>query len=592
MRGRRSAALALLFAACTRQAATPIDLPPEVRYASVLALDEGGTYVRASPLVAWAEGQSLPVFGADDQQLVVLGWSVEQLGESGVVGAPVEAATSACEPRLPAPRWAGRVTKDGIVAADVAALPGLRAPGLFPCDEGLQPVIGLEDCAACTPRVIYEGQCRTRFDYSTCGMGEVGVLAQNQDGACVLPAEKPSGWSCRPKPTNGGEAAAEAICTTPLGECNATLYRFPTATPFRQEVFPFREVPRFTPDLAVRHARFSPRNLSSGWAWALQLVNGEIQISTTGTTAVDFCFTRRPGPGEMVHLDLETGRFLYASPTPPCLSQMRVDARGPGVVGTYLDEGGLFRLGRFSPTGALESSVPITPSDGADLSGDTAQPIGIEVGGPFYFVYFGGIWTADRVHVHAQNSLIGQNDRALPGLDATVSRRANGQSAVLGTGGAARLVWVELSDLSVSNEILVPTIPFNDHSDGVYTLDIQEERIYVGASPPPALYVFDRVGELRGRFPTLGVPGIPVYVIAWPPESRRMLVLSTRQGLDPKTYETWASFFDRDADRFLPGEWRIGDGVVNDAQTDREGRLYLLLPWSAEVVRLTSETVP
>lgn len=580
-------ALALIGAACTRQPATPIDLPPEVRYAAVVALDEQGSFLRASPLVSWSEGQSLPVFGADDQQLVVYGWSREQLGDSGVAGTPVEAATSACEPRLPVPRWAGRVSGDGIVAAEVGALPGLRAPGLFPCDPALQPVIGLEGCAACTPRVVNEGQCRTRFDFTTCGMGEVVVLAQDQGGACVLPPERTNGWECRPKPTSGGEAAAEATCATPIGECNATFYRFPTAQPFRQEVFPFREVPRFTPDLAVRHARFSPRNLASGWAWALQLLNGEIQISTTGTTAVDFCFTQRPGPGEMVHLELETGRFLYASPTPPCLSQMRVDARSPGLVGTYLDEAGLFRLGRFTPAGGLEHSVPITPSDGADLSGATAQPIGIEVGGPFYFVYFGGIRTDDRVHVHAQNSLIGQNDRALPGLDATVSRRANGQSAVLGTGGAARLVWVELSDLSVSNEILVPTEPFNDHSDGVYTLDIQEERIYVGASPPAALYVFDRAGEFLGRFPTLGVPGVPVYVLAWPPMSRRMLVLSTRQGMDPKTYETWASFFDRDADRFLPGEWRIGDGVVSDVQTDGAGRLYLLLPWAAEVVRLT-----
>ena len=70
------------------------------------------------------------------------------------------------------------------------------------------------------------------------------------------------------------------------------------------------------------------------------------------------------------------------------------------------------------------------------------------------------------------------------------------------------------------------------------------------------------------------------------------MVLSTRPGLDPKTYETWASFFDRDAERFLPGEWRIGEGVVTDAQFDGEGRLYLLLPWAAEVVRLTGNPVP
>ncbi|MBK6685608.1 MAG: hypothetical protein IPG45_14155 [Deltaproteobacteria bacterium] len=585
-------ALALASLACTRQPATPVEVPPEVRYASVIAVDGAGAFLRASPLVPWGEGQSLPVFGAEDQNLVVVGWSLEQLGEVGVAGAVVEAASDACEPRLPVPLWAGRVGKDGITPAEIAALPRLKAAGVVRCNASLQPVIGIEGCSACTPRVVNDGPCRTRFDYSICGLGEVVVLSQNEDQACVLPPERAGDWQCRLRPASGTAAVAEASCTTPIGDCGATFYRFPTTPPFQQETFPFRDVPTFTPDLVVRHARYSPRNLASGWAWSMQLLNGEIQISTTGTTAIDFCFQRQPGPGELVHLALDTGQFLYASPTPSCLSQIRVDARGPGVVGTYLDETGHFRLGRFSPTGALEHSEPITPTDGADLSWRTAQQIGMEVAGPFYFIYFGGIRTDDRVHVHAQNSIMSQNDRALPGLDATVSRRANAQTAVLGTGGAARLVWLELSDLSISHETLVPTEPVNDHSDGVYTLDIQEDRIYVGASPPAALYVFDRGGEFRSRHPTLGVPGIPVRLIVWPKEGRRLLVLSTRPGLDPKTYETWASFFDRDAERFLPGEWRIGEGVVTDAQFDGEGRLYLLLPWAAEVVRLTGNPVP
>ena len=169
-------ASALPPAACTRQPATSTEVPAEVHYASVLALDEAGAFLRAGPLVPWAAGQSLPVFGAHDQRLVVVGWSREQLGDSGVAGATVEAAGPACEPRLPAPLWAGRVDQGAITTAEVGALPRLKAPGLIRCDESLQPVINVDGCAACTPRVVNEGQCRIRFDYSLCGVGEVVVV--------------------------------------------------------------------------------------------------------------------------------------------------------------------------------------------------------------------------------------------------------------------------------------------------------------------------------------------------------------------------------------------------------------------------------
>lgn len=579
----------LLFFAvgCARPAPAPVDVPPEVSYAAILALDASGALVDASPIFAWSQGQALPVFGSAADRLVVVAWSERQLGALGVLGAPLEAHDGQCVPRLPAPAWAGELADGAVAAIDRARLPVLRSPALSRCDGEVQPVLGLGVCSLCVPEIQDLGACRFRYDYSACAFGQVDVLALADGGVCLLPPQLEGDWRCVERTPEEGVAVAEATCETPRGRCELSLYSFPKASPFTMESVRFRDAPLFTPDLLQRTGHYGPHNLTGGWAYDFALVGGELEISTSGTTAVDRCFDAQPGPGELLRLSLSDLQVVGTATTPSCLASLRNDARGPGLVGVYADAAGLFRLGRFDPDGRMIQSVPITPTDGGELTVRGAQPLSIEVAGPFYFTYFGGGWGQDRVHAFQQNSLEAFSDRGWSGLDLTIARRGNAMTTVLGTAGAAHLYWLELDDLSFSHEERVPTDPGNEHSDGIYAMLIEEERIYVGAGPPDALYVLDRAGVARSRQDVLGAGGLPVLILPWPADPRRLLVVSTRPSTEARRVESWASFFDREAERFLPGEWRLGDGVATQYKVDAEQRVYLLLPWAATVVRLT-----
>ncbi|MEM7677172.1 MAG: hypothetical protein AAF449_14310 [Myxococcota bacterium] len=51
--------------------------------------------------------------------------------------------------------------------------------------------------------------------------------------------------------------------------------------------------------------------------------------------------------------------------------------------------------------------------------------------------------------------------------------------------------------------------------------------------------------------------------------------------------EAIATLLDAGAERFLPGVWKLGDSVPSVVRTDAAGRHFVLLPWTAELVRIT-----
>lgn len=78
----------------------------------------------------------------------------------------------------------------------------------------------------------------------------------------------------------------------------------------------------------------------------------------------------------------------------------------------------------------------------------------------------------------------------------------------------------------------------------------------------------------------------PTSVHPWPADVDVLIVGGVAPDADG-TYDAVVMFYDTRHARFLPGTWPIGQGAVTRMLTDRAGRVWALLPWAGEVVRLT-----
>lgn len=77
----------------------------------------------------------------------------------------------------------------------------------------------------------------------------------------------------------------------------------------------------------------------------------------------------------------------------------------------------------------------------------------------------------------------------------------------------------------------------------------------------------------------------PTAIADWPPEPRLQVAGVTVDGPEPLSY---LARLDPVAGHFLPGVLEVGPGPAAVMRTDPEGRVYVLLSWAAQLVRVTS----
>lgn len=99
------------------------------------------------------------------------------------------------------------------------------------------------------------------------------------------------------------------------------------------------------------------------------------------------------------------------------------------------------------------------------------------------------------------------------------------------------------------------------------------------------LWLVHRVADLRKRqfVRTYEGPGLPWASTPWPAEPAEQLVGLT--GLGP-TFEAGLAWLDVAERHVIPGVLPIGRGVVRALASDEAGRVWALLPWSGEIVRV------
>jgi hypothetical protein len=149
------------------------------------------------------------------------------------------------------------------------------------------------------------------------------------------------------------------------------------------------------------------------------------------------------------------------------------------------------------------------------------------------------------------------------------------------------LEWFDLSRGVTVNQATLPI------DVGYALLGLVEnaatQRIVVTAEN--RLYLASSSG-LPQRLRPFQADGLAVLSVApWPLDDKQVLVgghVLSANG----ARRAVVTLLDVEAGRFLPEVFEIGDQSVTRIRTDAKGRLWALLPWSGQVVRLTPKKVP
>jgi hypothetical protein len=594
----RRALLLLLLVSCARRSPTTIEVPEDVAWIAVLELAPDDTVLRVGPLTAWKPNQSLPLYASTDARLGLVGWSEAQLsGADAPLGARIELVPPlACRNRLPVPRLFGGLDDEGALRTfDLAAAPPLTSPDFQVCGGAEAISVVIDSCTSCRPKVTAQGSCRFRYDFAACDQQSIELMSWADGGGCFIDDRDGAFVSCAPTGPSGlATDTATCLLQLPLKYCQVSAFVAPRGPPFDVHEISFVEGPDHLPYYLRRFGNYGPAMVWSGYAHDLLAYEREILISTTGTVSYEPCEAQEMPPGVLQRRDLD-GELISTATVPSCLSQMRGDPEGEGFVATYIDGARQWWIGRFERDGTMLEREPIIPTDGGYLDGRVAYPWMVEPFGATWLVAFGGVIldgnrlrTQDRVHVFDQYSLAPREDRSLEELGVTVSLRANASNLVLGGSLRPSISIYDTASLQQPAVVktMLPTDPTENGSDGLYDIAVLDRRILIAASPPQAVYLFDRSAnyELR-RFVDNGTgkPNKFIYL----KDQQKMIVLATRDGEGPGQTESVLTVFDLETERFRPGVWPLGYGPVAAASRDTMNRIYLLLPWAHKVLRLT-----
>ena len=571
---RRTPALVALMVAvgCSRQDRTVLDVPATVRSVALVE-DAGSEGLRASGLAPWAPGAGLPAISETDHPLFVLGYTDEQLAPltAGVphedLARPLE-ITSGCRQALPLPVFAAHIVggeAPAMVEGDV--LPALSAPWLDPIcgaidHEGIS--VDVSCLGYCEPRTSARGPCTIELDLDRCGVGHTSVTLSASGGGCLEVSEA-RGWHCAPAASDG---LASAECDSPVGRCRIDVYVQPEAPPFSVERRALFDVALHVPSGVRARRHYSNDALSEGYLVDLVTLRDRVLVAEGGGERVD-----RRAARWLTALDLTTMQTIERFATEPKLGPMARDPIGEGFVATYAS-GAALRLGRFDASGRRTADAALAAST-STVTAIIARATEIAVvlqttaGGEVLIHETEGLALRSR-------SLADEALHHATFVDAqavAVSKREREVIAVDVTTGAPR--WTAR----------IPNRPARDNTEIVAIQRTADGIVAALTLDVPSVRAIGTDGSVNAVAEPIDRPMSPQRFHQWPLDSKRLVVAGSDQ--DAGEPEAFVTFMDSRAHRFSPGTYAVGQGAVTRIDADERGRLWLLLPWSAEIVRLS-----
>ncbi len=582
-----------LLGACPAPESVPLELPGETIFAALLQPDPDGVWRGHGPFL-WPEGQGLPSYARPDAPLRVVGWAAEAieplLPSEDISDARLEPALG-CEPSLPAPAWAFEIQPDGARGAIDAGTLRLTAPWLrdrCPSIDGLGLLVHVS-CRPgwCAARGVAGSGCDGTMELSACGLGPLPISSQPTGAICVAPAEL-AALGCEPLPSEAPVAAA-ARCTIGARRCEVELYH-PAPAPFaqvrRRRLLP---VEPFAPRSLSEDGTISARALLRAYAHDVEVLGDEILVAHGDGQLGGRCdASEQRRPSVLERVDPDELATVGTATAPPCLRRMLAD--GDAVLAVFAEEGDLW-IGRFDRGGRRRVARPLDPRDPRQRPDDDPdRPLAeavyvVELLRPTPGTLAVVLSTDDDgprtlVFVVADDDLRPLRRRRLDGVTA-MAAAATPEGIALASGRG--VIWLDPASLADrAGPSVAPRPPWDD-----VTLSAlhphASELLAASVGEAPQVFAFGGGASELDAAEILELPAQNSLLAPW---TEALVLVGAVGQVSPGRFGGLVARYDPRRRRVLPGLVEVGGGPIGRARLDGRGRAWLLLPWSAELVRL------
>lgn len=590
---RRTACWALLapLLACPSTPATDVDVPADVAYVALIELDKGRV-AASSGFVDWAADQPLPAVARSDTQRLFIGYSTAQLQAYGVLdafnahrGEALRIATG-CEQPLPPPTWHATWVADSVTSEPAESAPRLTATWLARAcpDRAPDTAVNVElRCQSdrCDPKVVWAGPCSLELDLSSCGVGHLTAVRYSRGDLCV--DFEATGWQCTRRADRTSQAPYTCGEPNPC-EVDLHLEEAPPTPPFDAEAVTLFAAEPYVHHHIPRLSQLFPSSAFTGYALDIAVTPEVVAVVASDTEeAIGPCPSDNPTEMKLILLDPASPRTLRQVQAPKCLQRLATDAGSGAFVGTFASAG-QWAFGRFDRDGQLTMSatVGVALRDGEEHRRPREIVWSENLGAYLLlFVQSRGELDGDGLLVAVDGEDFSVRESLFLGGYGTATSLVlvGPSSAAVMFSDARGLVWVDLGSFTAVERFGVdPTLVLTGALLSM-TLDPTTGRLLMPGRTTADVLAVDRA---RKVFNAWDLQRRPMAVVAAPWRDQ-MLV----GGVTLDSVEAVVSTFDPAAMRFGKDRFSLGHGPITRMRPDDAGRLWLLLPWAAQVVRLT-----
>jgi hypothetical protein len=331
----------------------------------------------------------------------------------------------------------------------------------------------------------------------------------------------------------------------------------------------------YTPQFMLQHTEVIPTAVyEAGYAFGMAVLGDRVVVAGGSGTGVESCREVQDTP-QLLFFDLSTLSLIETATAPPCLTKLVADPSGDGFIANYREPAAAeWRLGHFDRHGHRSASVSQGISDDFEALAMRALSNPPRVLSLFGF---GGVGTQLGLQIHDPTTLA---------LSQSVSVSGESKSWSMGVDGLGRVVlpfrgnlnFLSLSSARFEERRMLMIVPGLALFEPVALGD----AVYVGSER--TVHVSRSAGSIaresfEGATPTI------VALLEFPPGSGQLVaggVSTPGHG-----YTAVIMRFDTRSGRFAHGIDQVGGGVLSHLEVDHAGRLWALLPWSGELLRLT-----
>ncbi|MBI4817917.1 MAG: hypothetical protein HY791_16775 [Deltaproteobacteria bacterium] len=606
--GRALWLLTASLAACApppRWSFEALELP--TGWIGFLFLDASGDLVGATGLAAYDPGR--PTLSVADEvpssaeRIAAVSWSRERLETvfpptvEELFSAPLLRATESNVP-LPTPDWSATGSPGEPLRAGPPPF-SVGAGWLPRCDDAFE---GSGTCAEtewvveiscgdgpvhCDAKLRQRG-CDLELEGTSCGVGKLVAAVSARDAICV--PETPQHGCGRG--TAGFECKnAESTCSAVIrGRAHqpaiavkerARLFDLPLLEPSSIDLIGFREFGQadygYAPDLAV---------------------NGDLLgVITFDGRSGDA--PASPEPDRLIVLRADDFSVVASSTTPPGARRIGRDPAGPGFVVAFEEP---LRIGRTDGLGRVTElrEIPVDPALRATPSA-LVTPTWLSVNDDVIGLC---AWIDPRAPTGSREerqpaSIVRLLDARTLATEAAHDFPQTRFRQLERVSAGAEAGWIVTDDFSDTVIALsLPELEVRATSQlkpqrGGRSLDVFAQTTSPAELVLPALGTDSSVhvlsgGDDEGRSAFYEPMAAPTALAHWPPSATASesgsLVLTA--AIDANL-EAHLALFDPSSARFLPGSVPVGRGVVRRFVLTAENEWVALLPWSAELVRVT-----